>query len=103
MSDFELVLRTLVRQEVDKALAAQPKSPVAPEHITVAEFAKRRSISTSTVRKAIRAGRLAAIRIGRSVRVPINATIGRTASERHARDVARERRAAKLLGSSTSP
>lgn len=65
----------LVREEIDKrqALAA-----AAPELISVAEYARRRSISISTVRAAIRERRLDATRFGRTgraVRIAADAAI----------------------------
>jgi excisionase family DNA binding protein len=64
----------LVRAELDRrqALAA---ATAAPELITAAEFARRRSISISTVRAAIRERRLDVTRIGRAVRIAADAQI----------------------------
>jgi excisionase family DNA binding protein len=44
--------------------------------VTVGEYARQKSISCSTVRAAIREGRLKAVRIGRAVRIPIDADLG---------------------------
>jgi len=75
---LDVVLRELVaelvRAELDKrqALAA---ATAAPELITAAEYARRYSISISTVRAAIREHRLDVTRIGRAVRIAADATI----------------------------
>jgi excisionase family DNA binding protein len=68
------IVRAEVRAEVARAIAS---APAQPTHVSVAEYAAARSISVSTVRNAIRAGRLPAIRIGTAVRVPVEAEIGR--------------------------
>lgn len=68
------IVRAEVRAEVARALAI---APAQPTHVSVAEYAAARSISVSTVRNAIRSGRLPALRIGTAVRVPIDAEIGR--------------------------
>jgi hypothetical protein len=65
---IEDLIRSIVRDELAKA---SPRT----EHVTVADYAKSRSISVSTVRVAVRENRLAHIRIGRAVRVLANAEI----------------------------
>lgn len=75
---IEEVLRQLVRDEIRIELAKIPalQAPAASPYVTVAEYAKARSISVSTVRNAVRAGRLPAMKIGTSVRVRSDAEIG---------------------------
>jgi excisionase family DNA binding protein len=84
------IVRAEVRAEVARVIA---QGPAQPTHVSVAEYAAARSISVSTVRNAIRAGRLPAIRIGTAVRVPVEAEIGRpviaTADGRDANPVTR--------------
>jgi len=55
------IVRAEVRAEVARALAI---ASAQPTHVSVAEYAATRSISVSTVRNAIRSGRLPALRIG---------------------------------------
>lgn len=75
---IENVLRALVREEVRAELATVPalQAPTSAPYVSVAEYAKARSISVSTVRNAIRAGRLPAMKIGAAVRVRSDAEIG---------------------------
>jgi excisionase family DNA binding protein len=84
------IVRSEVRAEVERVIAI---GPAQPTHVSVTEYAAARSISVSTVRNAIRAGRLPAIRIGTAVRVPAEAEIGRpviaTAEGRDANPVTR--------------
>ncbi len=84
------IVRAEVRAEVARVIAT---GPAQPTHVSVSEYAAARSISVSTVRNAIRAGRLPAIRIGTAVRVPVEAEIGRpviaTADGRDANPVTR--------------
>jgi len=72
------MVRSEVRAEVSRLLSA---APTRPKHVSVAEYAAARSISASTVRNAIRQGRLPALRIGAAVRVPVDVEIGRPANE----------------------
>lgn len=74
---FREIVRNEVRAEVARVMAI---TPTQPTHISVAEYAATRSISVSTVRSAIRNGQLPAIRIGKAVRVPVDAEIGRPVS-----------------------
>ena len=67
---IEDLIRQVVRDELAKA-----KPQATPEHVTVDEYAKRWSISPSTVRAAIREQRLAVTRIGRAIRIDAAATI----------------------------
>lgn len=79
MSAFETELRDLIRgiarEELRVALEEQAGDN-APEHVTVQAYAAKRSISVSTVRNAIRLGRLPAIKVGRAVRVRADVEIG---------------------------
>jgi excisionase family DNA binding protein len=74
----EDVLRQLVRDEIRAELAKIPalQTPASSPYVSVAEYAKARSISVSTVRNAVRAGKLAAMKIGTAVRVRSDAEIG---------------------------
>ncbi len=94
MSGLELEIEAIVRRVVDERLAAASKPTV--EHVTVADYARCHSVSTSTVRAAIREGRLEAIRIGRAVRVAANANLGKPV--RRAGFDATKRAQLKLLG-----
>lgn len=81
MSEVELAIRALVdalRKELQPANTNDA-------HITVAEYAARRSISESTVRIAIREKRLPCLRVGRAVRVPADAEIKPPVKTRAAR------------------
>lgn len=66
---IEAGLRALVAEVVREELAKATPASSAPQLVTVAEYARRCSISQSTVRAAIREGKLAITRIGRSVRI----------------------------------
>ena len=68
------IVRREVRAEVARTAAIPPGSP---KYISVAEYAVARSISASTVRNAIRSGRLPALRFGTAVRVPADVEIGK--------------------------
>ena len=91
MTNIEDHIRAIVRDELSRA-----RPSTAPALVTVAAYAASRSISPSTVRAAIREGRLDAERIGRAVRVSPTATIARKVPVRG--DELRARRAARLLG-----
>ena len=68
-------IRRIVREELAKL---QPANDSAPsEYVTVAEYARARSISESTVRQAIADKRIESILIGRSRRIPANASIAK--------------------------
>jgi excisionase family DNA binding protein len=75
---IEEVVRQLVRDEIRAELAKIPalQAPPASPYVSVAEYAKARSISVSTVRNAVRAGKLPAMKIGSAVRVRSDAEIG---------------------------
>lgn len=69
-------LRAL-RAEVAELRGVQ-RAPV--EYVSIAEYARTTSLSVSTVRQAIRDGRLPATRMGRVIRVPRGALLGSPAS-----------------------
>lgn len=71
---FDVMLRELVAKLVREELAKRPTSG-APELVTAAEYGRRMSLSRTTVRKAIREGRLDVTRIGRAVRIAAAAQI----------------------------
>lgn len=85
-------LTALIDERIAAALSRAAR-PANDEYLTVAEYARRYAISESTVRTAIREGRLEHTRIGRAVRVPAAAKIGASAP-----DSATERARLKLLG-----
>lgn len=89
MSELEDIIRRIVRDEL--GAQKKPANDVV-ENITVAEYARRNSISESTIRHAIGEKRLECVRIGRAVRIPATARI--TPAVRDATDRARLR----LLG-----
>jgi hypothetical protein len=71
--DLEATIRAIVRDEIARAT---PDASL----VTVAAYAASRSISESTVRAAIREGRLAVIRYGRTgraVRIKASDEIGK--------------------------
>lgn len=68
--------RELVVEVVREELAKLHAKPANDQALTVAEYARRYSISERTVRDAIRDGRLDHLRIGRAVRIPTDAKIG---------------------------
>ena len=73
---LEQVLEAIVRRVLREELAAMKPAAL----LTVEDYADARSISQSTVRAAIREGRLEATRIGRSVRVASGAEISKSLS-----------------------
>ena len=72
---LEELIRGLIRDEVRAAVADALGGKPAAALVTIATYAATRSISPSTVRAAIAEGRLSATKIGRSVRIPVDATI----------------------------
>ena len=71
------MIRELVRSEVRAELArAIAGTAPPPAYLSAAEYAMARSISISTVRNAIRSGRLPAIKIGAAIRVRADVEIG---------------------------
>ncbi len=96
MTDLETVLRPMVLDLVRSELAKL--RPAEPDLVTVAEYARRRSISPSTVRHAIADGRLTVTRIGRAVRLRADAEIhNRTSAETKA-STARDATRLRLIG-----
>lgn len=65
------LVAALVRAEVRAATAPS----ALPRYVSAKEYAEARSIAVSTVRAAIREGRLPAKHIGRAVRIPSDAEI----------------------------
>jgi excisionase family DNA binding protein len=78
--DLETVL-DLIADRVAERVAVRMASQMAertdaePDLITMREFARRHSISETTVRTMIRDGRLAAVKIGAAVRIRADAQI----------------------------
>jgi len=71
------LIRVMVRSEVRAEVARiVPATSVQPTYLSAAEYAMARSISISTVRNAIRSGRLPAIKIGAAIRVRADVEIG---------------------------
>lgn len=91
------LVRSEVRAEVERALA---NAATRAMYVSVAEYAAARSISVSTVRNAIRRGRLPALRIGTAVRIPVDAEIGRPViADRGGHDANPVTRAEQILAS----
>lgn len=77
IASLEDVIRAWLRDEIRAAVADVLGTRTTPAKlVSIAEYAAARSISPSTVRAAIRDGRLPATRIGRAVRIATNDTIG---------------------------
>lgn len=67
-----------VRRDLTTALGVSSDDrSAAAQFVTVAAYATQRALGKSTVRRAIREGRLAVERIGRAVRIPADAVIAR--------------------------
>ena len=92
MIDLERLIADAVARELDKRGVKPANEPAT--HVTVAEYARARSISESTVRIAIREKRLPCIRIGRAVRIPSDVEIARRTT---AEDAATARARSVLL------
>ncbi len=92
--EFAEIVRRVVREEVRAALSAGDGG--SPRLVTVAQYAKARSISVSSVRAAIRDGRLDVRRIGRAIRIEMQADIRSRADAPARADT--EGRAARVLG-----
>jgi excisionase family DNA binding protein len=88
------IVRTELRGEIDRALADRVEPPT---YVSAADYARARSISVSTVRNAIRDGRLPAIKVGSAVRVPVAAEIGRPVKPDATRPVSPSTRAREIL------
>ena len=80
-----------LRAEVKQLRAGKPDGSGL---VTIAAYAAARSISPSTVRAAIREGRLPKQHVGRAVRVPSDVEIAPRAANENDRDA----RAARILG-----
>jgi excisionase family DNA binding protein len=94
----DAALRAMIVAVVREVLAEHKQPDAAPEYATVADYARRRQIAESTVRAAIRDGRLPALRIGRrAIRIPIAAEIGSLVNPARTAD-ATARARLKLLG-----
>jgi hypothetical protein len=94
--EFAEIVRRVVREEVRAALA-DGGAGVAPRRlVTVAEYARTRSLSQSAVRAAIRTGRLAVQRIGRAIRIAADAELQRLPAA--TTGAAAAGRAARVLG-----
>jgi excisionase family DNA binding protein len=72
----EELVRRIVREELLTFARTFAKETTSQQYVTIQQYAATRSISVSTVRNAIRAGKLPAIRVGAAVRVPIDVEIG---------------------------
>lgn len=88
------IVRSELRGEIDRALAERVEPPT---YVSAAEYAMARSISISTVRNAIRDGRLPAIKVGAAIRVPARAEIGRPVAPDVTRPVNPTVRAREIL------
>jgi excisionase family DNA binding protein len=73
VSDLEDMVRRIVRDELAKQTPANEER----EWLSVADYARKWSVSQSTVRDACREKRLEFERVGRAVRIPANAKIAR--------------------------
>ena len=91
MIDLEQLIADAVARELDKR-GIRPSNDV-PEHLTVAEYARRWSLAESTVREAIREKRLVVTRVGRLIRIAADAKIAKKSN-----DGATERARLLLLG-----
>lgn len=63
------LIADIARAEVEKALAEREGADAGAELLTIAEAARRLSVSESYIRGRIRGGELEAVRLGRAVRV----------------------------------
>jgi excisionase family DNA binding protein len=93
VTDFDALIRAIVRDELAKA---RPVNDPAPALVTIAAYAARRSISVSTVRAAVKDGRLPAQKVGRAVRVPADVEICKPATPQP--ESVRDIRSARILG-----
>jgi excisionase family DNA binding protein len=98
MVTLEQYLRSLVREEAREAMreVLAARAAGVDELVTIAAFARARSISPSTVRKALRDGRLDATRIGRSIRIHAGASIRPRSAARADADAAMASAARRL-------
>lgn len=86
----ELVAAVREDRDLRRELAAALELGARADLVSVAAFAAARSISQSTVRAAIREGRLEATKIGRAIRIATDATI-RSTTDRDATSLADRR------------
>ena len=104
---IEELIRALVREELQRELANRATSSKPPEtYVSVSAYAKARALSVSTVRNAIRDGRLPAMKIGTAVRIRSDEPIGRpvtpsapapTASQIAERIIAKQHKGRRLV------
>jgi excisionase family DNA binding protein len=104
---IEELIRVLVRDELQRELSKTETATKPPaSYVSVSEYAKARSISISTVRNAIRDGRLPAMKIGAAVRIRSDEEIGRpvtpsasapTASQIAERIIAKQHKGRRLV------
>ncbi len=80
MNGIEQLLEAMVRRVVREELAAAQAQP-AEQFVTIAVYADAHSIGESTVRAAIRDGRLPSTKIGRAVRISSTAKIAGKTTE----------------------
>lgn len=71
-ASLDAAIRAIIRDVVRQELHAQAAQP---HYLTVAEFARRWSLTAGTIRRAIREGRLEAVRIDSAIRIPADAVI----------------------------
>lgn len=95
LDGLRALIAEVVREEVRHALADATK-PTSSHLNTVKAYSSARSISVSTVRAAIREGRLPAVRVGRAVRIPADAELSRPISPKQT--ATRTSRADRILG-----
>lgn len=73
---IETLVRRIVREELITFARQFAKEKASQRYVTIQHYAQARSISVSTVRNAIRGGKLPAMRMGSAVRVPDDVEIG---------------------------
>jgi excisionase family DNA binding protein len=76
--DLEQIIEQAVERAIERRFGKQAGADSGPALVTIEQYADARSISTTTVRAAIRCGRLPATYFGRAVRVPRDVEIGTT-------------------------
>jgi hypothetical protein len=89
--NLENIIETIVRRVIREEIATVAKP--TPTMMSVADYATAKAVCESTVRKAIRDGRLEHEKVGAALRIPADAEIRRRGGSG---DVA-EDRAAKIL------
>ena len=89
--ELEAVIESVVRRVVREELAAARAAP-AGEMVTIATFARERSLNPATVRQMAKEGRIDAVRIGkRQWRVRRDSPIGTPAKRVDGGDTPQER------------